>query len=144
MSQPRNVLTEVIEQLQLAIVSWTNQTTLTSGLILANFEEMVKVLYTYLSEAPKDAVEHLLQSKGLTQWVWHGRGFTSPEKVALESHFPKSINIYPYLYRLPNELFKVKNFLLSFGVKPQFTVDDLLDMLWIRQSMMTKHKNLKK
>ena len=136
MSQTRNVLTEVIGQLQLAIFSWTNLTTPTSGLILANFEEMVKVLYTYLCEAPKDAVEHLLQSKGLTQWVWHGRGFASPEKVALESHFPKSINICPYLYRLPNELFKIKNFLLSLGVKPQFTVDDLLDMLW---SIKAKH-----
>ena len=136
MFQPRNVLTEVIEQLQLAIVSWTNQTTPPSGLILANFEEMVKVLYTYLSEAPKDTVKHLLQSKGLTQWVWHGRGFTSPEKVALESPSPNSINIYPHLYRLPNELFKVKNFLLSLGVKPQFTVDDFLDMLW---SIKEKH-----
>ena len=136
MSQTRDVLKEVIEQLQLAIVSWTNQTTSTSGLILANFEEMMKVLYTYLCEKPKDAVEQSLQSSGLTKWVWHGRGFTSPEKVALESPFPKSINIYPYLYRLPNELFKVKTFLLSLGVKPQFTVDDLLDMLW---SIKAKH-----
>ncbi len=129
MSETHNVFKEVIEQLHLAVVSWTNRTT-TTPLILAKFEEMVKGIYMYLQQAPKDTVNHLLQSKGLTQWVWHGSGFTSPEKVALESPFPKSINLHPYLFRLPNELFKVTEFLLSHGVKPQFTVDDLLDMLW--------------
>ena len=140
MSKTHNVFKEVIEQLHLAVVSWTNRTT-TTPLILAKFEEMVKGIYTYLQQAPKETVKHLLQSKGLTQWVWHGSGFTSPEKIALESHFPKSINLHPYLFRLPNELFKVKEFLVSHGVKPQFTVDDLLDMLW---HMKTKHDNEKR
>ena len=127
---------DVIEQLHLAVVSWTNQTS--TPLISPKFEEMVKGIYVYLSRVPKDTVQHLLQSKGLTQWIWQGSGFTSPEKVALESHFPKSINIHPYLFRLPNELFKVKEFLLSHGVKPQFTVDDLLDML---RNIKAKHDN---
>ncbi len=139
MSHAQNVFKEVIEQLHLAVVSWTNRTT-TTPLVLAKCEEMVKGIYMYLQQAPKDTVsmKHSLQSKGLTQWVWHGSGFTSPEKVALESHFPKSINLHPYLFRLPNELFKVKEFLVSHGVKPQFTVDDLLDMLW---SIKAKHDN---
>ena len=137
MSKTHNVFKEVIEQLHLAVVSWRNRTT-TTPLILAKFEEMVKGIYMYLEQAPKDTLNHLLQSKGLTQWVWHGSGFTSPEKVALESHFPKSINLHPYLFRLPNELFKVTEFLLSHGVKPQFTVDDLLDMLW---NIKEKHDN---
>ena len=130
---------EVIEQLHLTVITWANQTT--TPLILAKFEEMVKGIYVYLSRVPKDTVQHLLQSKGLTQWIWQGSGFTSPEKVALESHFPKSINIHPYLFRLPNELFKVKEFLLSHGVKPQFTVDDLLDML---RNIKAKHDNEKR
>ena len=129
MSHVRNVLKEVIDQLHLAVTFWTNQTA-TPSLILGKFEEMIKAIYMYLKQAPRDTVRHLLTSKRLTEWVWHGNGFTSPEKIALESHFPKSINLHPYLFRLPNELFKVKEFLLSFGIKPQFTVDDLLDMLW--------------
>ena len=129
MSHVRNVLKEVIDQLHLAVTFWTNQTA-TPSLILGKFEEMIKAIYMYLKQAPRDTVRHLLTSKRLTEWVWHGNGFTSPEKIALESHFPRSINLYPYLFRLPNELFKVKEFLLSFGIKPQFTVDDLLDMLW--------------
>ena len=129
MSHVCNVLKEVIDQLHLAVTSWTNQTA-TPSLILGKFEEMIKAIYMYLKQAPRDTVQHLLTSKRLTEWVWHGNGFTSPEKIALESHFPKSINLHPYLFRLPNELFKVKEFLLSFGIKPQFTVDDLLDMLW--------------
>ena len=139
MSHTHNVFKEVVEQLHLAVLSWTNQTT--TPLILAKFEEMVMSMYLYLSRTPKDTVQHLLQSKGLTQWVWQGSGFTSPEKVALESHFPKSINIHPYLFRLPNELFKVKEFLLSHGVKPQFTVDDLLDML---RNIKAKHDDEKR
>ena len=135
MSHAQNVFKEVIEQLHLTVLSWTNQTT-TTPLILAKCEEMVKSIYMYFQQAPKDTVKHLLQSKDLTQWVWHGCGFSSPEKVALESHFPKSINLHPYLFRLPNELFKVKEFLVSHGVKTQFTVDDLLDMLW---SIKAKH-----
>ena len=129
MSDLHNVLKEVIDQLHLAVVFWTNQTA-TPSLILGKFEEMIKAIYMYLKQAPRETVRHLLTSKRLTEWVWHGNGFTSPEKVALESHFPKSINLHPYLFRLPNELFKVKEFLFSFGVKPQFTDDDLLDILW--------------
>ena len=164
MSQTHNIFKEVIEQLHLATISWTNRATTTpsilsefeemfegiymylqpapivttTSLTLAKFEEMVKRIYMYLQQAPKETVKHLLQSKGLTHWVWHGSGFTSPEKVALETHFPKSINLHPYLFRLPNELFKVREFLVSHGVKPQFTVDDLLDMLW---SIKAKHDN---
>ncbi len=138
MSETHCVLKEVIEQLRLAVVFWENHTT--TPLILAKFEEMVNGIYMYLQQAPKETVKHLLQSKGLTHWVWHGSGFTSPEKVALESHFPKSINLHPYLFRLPNQLFEVKEFLLSHGVKPKFTVDDLLDMLW---SIKAKHDNEK-
>ena len=137
MSHSCNVLKEVIDQLYLAVDSWTKQPT-TPSLIHGKFEEMIKVIYIYLNQAPRETVQHLLESKCLTEWVWHGDGFTSPEKVALESHFPKSINLHPYLFRLPNELFKVKEFLLSFGVKQQFTVDDLLDMLW---GVKAKHDN---
>ncbi|XP_028392515.1 sacsin-like [Dendronephthya gigantea] len=137
MSADQIQLHEVAKQLHLAIVSWTNQIT-TTPLSLAKFEEMVKAIYIYLSTAPRNSVLHLLQSKGLTQWVWHGNGFTSPEKVALESPFPSSINLHPYLFRLPNDLFKVKNFLVSLGVKPQFLVDDLLVMLSI---IKEKHDN---
>ena len=137
MSPPRDVFKEAIDQLHLAVVFWTNETTTPSrSFILGKFEEMIKAIYMYLEQAHRDTLQHLLTSKRLTEWVWHGNGFTSPEKVALESHFPKSINLHPYLFRLPNELFKVKEFLLSFGVKPQFTIDDLLDMLW---GMKTKH-----
>ena len=136
MSHPPNVCNEVIDQLHLAVGSWTSQTT--TPLMLATFEEMVKAIYIYLQDVPSYTVKLLLESKCLTEWVWHGDGFTSPEKVALESHFPKSINLHPYLFRLPNELFKVKEFLLSFGVKSEFTVDDLLDMLW---GIKAKHDN---
>ena len=128
MSRPPNVCNEVIDQLHIAVGSWASQTT--TPLRLATFEEMVKAIYMYLQDVPSDTVKLLIESKCLTEWIWHGDGFTSPEKVALESHFPKSINLHPYLFRLPNELFKVKEFLLFFGVKSQFTVDDLLDMLW--------------
>ena len=136
MLNTRNIFKEVVAQLHLAVVSWTNQQTTT--LIVGKFEEMIKVIYLFLQKAPKDTVVHLLQSQYLTDWIWHGSGFASPEKIALESRFPKSINVYPYLFRLPNELFKVKEFLLSHGVKQQFEVDDLLDMLF---RIKEKHDN---
>jgi sacsin len=139
MSHTNNVFEEVIEQLHLAVVSWTNQTT--TPLTLAKFEEMIKGIYKHLYYAPNGFVRKMLQSKGLTQWIWQGSGFTSPEKVALESPFPKTINIHPYLFRLPNELFKVKEFLLSHGVKKQFTVDNLLDML---RNIKAKHDDEKR
>ena len=140
MSKTSYVFKAVIEQLHLAVVLWRKKPTATP-LVLAKFEDMVKCIYMYLQQATKDAVKQLLQHKSLTQWVWHGSGFTSPEKVALVSHFPPSINLHPYLFRLPNELFKVKEFLLYHGVKPQFTVDDLLDMLW---NIKAKHDDEKR
>ncbi|XP_028392627.1 sacsin-like, partial [Dendronephthya gigantea] len=134
MSEEKNAFQEVIEQLNLAVASWKRTTQLSVG----KFEEMIKSIYMYLARAPKHAMQQLLQSKGLTRWVWHGKGFTSPEKVALESPFPRSINLNPNFYRLPNELFKAKDFLLSLGVKPQFNVDDLLVML---SNIKEKHDN---
>ena len=128
MSWTQNLYKEAVDQLYFAVASWRNETT--SPLILGKFEEMVKSVYMHLHKAPIGTVNLLLQSKRLTEWIWHGNGFTSPKNVALESHFPNTINLYPYLFRLPNELFKVKEFLLCHGVKPQFDVDDLLGMLW--------------
>ena len=136
MSLENTALNEIFKQLKLAVVSWIDKKT--TPLILAKFEEMIKSIYMYLQSTPKEDINHLLKSTGLTDWIWHGSGFTSPKNVALESHFQKSINIHPYLFRLPNELFKVKDFLLSHGVKQQFEVDDLLDMLF---RIKEKHDN---
>ena len=128
MSLQHTALNEVFKQLQLAAVSWKDKNT--TPLTLAKFEEMIKNIYIYLKKIPKEHMNHLLQTTGLTDWIWYGNGFTSPENVALESHFPKSINLQPYLFCLPIQLFEVKEFLLGHSVKLQFNVDDLLNMLW--------------
>ena len=120
----------IVEQLSLAVVSWKNKTTRPSKMTLARFEVMIKAIYQNLSQARAPNVQQLLQANSLTEWLWHGSGFTSPNKVALQSPFPKSVNLHPYLFLLPSELHVVKPFLLSLGVKQMFKVDDLLDMLW--------------
>ena len=98
-------------------------------MMLAGFEEMIKAIYQCLSQVRASTLQQLLQANSLTEWLWHGSGFTSPNKVAVQSPFPKSINFHPYLFLLPSELHVVKAFLLSLGVKQVFKVDDLLNML---------------
>lgn len=131
---------KVVEQLQFAIVSWNSQQHQPSGMPLAKFQNLLKNIYYAFSQRPANDVQQFVREARLSEWIWHGDGFTSPNKVALLARFPKSINLHPHLFLLPKEFHSLKEFLFAFGVKKEFTDDDLLSVLG---SIKAKHDNAK-
>ena len=137
----RNVkFSKVVEQLQLAIVSWNSQQHQPTGMPLAKFQDLLKKIYYAFSQKPANDVRQFVREARLSEWVWHSNGFTSPDKVALLSRFPKSINLHPHLFLLPEDFHCLKEFLFAFGVKKEFTDNDLLSVL---RSIKAKHDNAK-
>ncbi|XP_046843110.1 sacsin-like [Xenia sp. Carnegie-2017] len=124
----------IFQQLKIAVHSWFNEET--TPVEVANFQEMIKNIYLVISKLSTDMVAKFLKNHSLVQWVWHGNGFTAPENVAFESPFPKNIDLHPYLFCLPRDLFVVKDFLVSHGAKLSFDVKDLLN--WM-QNIKKRH-----
>ena len=50
----------------------------------AQFIEMVKQIYVYLSKQPSEDVSEAIDQHSLVNWIWHGAGFCSPKQIALE------------------------------------------------------------
>ncbi|XP_064624188.1 sacsin-like [Lineus longissimus] len=85
---------------------------------------MVQAVYELLKEfEPWVSVEKMLE-QNLTDWVWHGDGFTSVESVAISQQFNE--NLTPYAYTLPRELLRFHGWLLKMGVKPECNPVEIL------------------
>jgi sacsin len=89
------------------------------------FMEMSRSIYTELSKHDAGKVLELIKSRGslLTEWVWHGDGFTSPGRIAIA---PPFMDLRPYVYALPSEMSAFSEFFSTFGVIPNC---DLLRVL---------------
>lgn len=129
-------LAQVVKQLRLAITSWDQQLSEPSGMELIRFQDSLKQIYSGLSKKKHHILERVLEEARLTNWVWHGNGFSSPDKVALSAHFPSNISLHPHLFLLPKEFRGLEQFFMSFGVKKEFTDDDLLCVL---ENIKAKH-----
>lgn len=121
---------QVVEQLRMAIVCWNRQSSEPSGMDLIKFQDSIKKIYLEFSKKKSHVVTQFLEKAHLNDWVWHGNGFAPPHKVAFLARFPSNISLHPYLFLLPKEFQALKDFLLPFGVKEEFTDDDLLSVLW--------------
>lgn len=62
----------------------------------------------------------------LTDWVWHGDGFVSPNRILIER---ANTNLSPYVYSLPAEMIDYISMFTSAGAWPECTVQVLLEVL---------------
>ena len=92
------------------------------------FMEMSRSIYTELARQDCAAVAGLLNRHDiLTDWIWHGDGFTRPGRMVVSAPFT---DLRPYVYSLPTEMAIFAEFFTAFGV--QATCDVLQVLSTIR------------
>lgn len=93
---------------------------------MSHFQAMLKHVY---EEASRNANFSQLIEQGASSlaWIWHGKGFTSPSKIAFASGC--KIDLKPYLYIVPEDFRSLSPFFQRCGVRGTFNDSDLLHVL---------------
>ncbi|XP_022102271.1 sacsin-like [Acanthaster planci] len=100
--------------------------------------DSVSVIYQFLGEASDPTVAEIFEThlNRSHPWVWHGSGFTTPDKIALSTG-SLSISLIPYLHIVPEDMQKYSIFLSKGGVQQTFSVTELCSVLL---SVQAKHQ----
>ncbi|XP_035677243.1 sacsin-like [Branchiostoma floridae] len=107
--------TKVAQHLQSVIQAYMSSTP-TRGLGML---DMAIQIYQYFADrqVTRERLEKKFSRFGLTDWVWNGSAFTSPERVAVSSDI--TFDLSPYLFVLPSPLTsngRLREFFLQMGV----------------------------
>ena len=117
---------KVIQHLKTAVNVWEERKRSNS-----QYSEMLQKIYQHLSEMPsQEIVSEAIQQNDLVNWIWHGSGFCSPTKMALEKDLP--FEFRPPLFLLPNTLNDggtLTSFFKTHGVREQFSKEDIILVL---------------
>ncbi|MEG7522273.1 MAG: hypothetical protein M3H12_04125, partial [Chromatiales bacterium] len=84
----------VVRQFKLVVAPYSFDAT-------ADYTAIVRNTYTFLSKQSMDDVQKALEGAELSEWVWHGEGFTAVERALLQS---PPLPLTPYVYTLPKVL----------------------------------------
>ena len=97
---------------------------------------MVNEIYYFLNNSDLDISDHLFDEAGVSKWAWNGYGFSSPCKMLSDE---TTIDLTPYIVRLPSEMVKFRHLFSSFGMKTECNQDLLLQVL---SMIKNKYDNL--
>ena len=112
-------LDAVVRQFTLLVASYSYDST-------ADYTFVVRNTYDALSTHPLGAVHKALEAAELREWVWHGEGFTTVERVLLQ---PPPMTLKPYVYALTPGLQRFRKLLSGCGVRHQCSSDVLVNVL---------------
>ncbi|XP_074631582.1 sacsin-like [Acropora palmata] len=99
------------------------------------FENMLRDIYQELSVNMEATTRLITEDSSFPAWIWHGSGFTSPNKAAFSRSF--SFSLKPYRYLIPNAFHNFWPFFTRSGVRA--TVDDA-DLLDVLERIKEKHE----
>ena len=89
----------------------------------------VHEMYGFLSKASDQHLNHLFPTIITSvPWVWHGAGFTTPDKMALTAG-TLQINLKPYLFIVPDTIKQHDGFLARMAVQRTFQENCLMVVL---------------
>ncbi|XP_015762333.1 PREDICTED: sacsin-like [Acropora digitifera] len=91
------------------------------------FEKMLRDIYQELSVNMEATTKLITDDLSFPAWIWHGNGFTSPNKAAFSQSGSFSLN--PYRYLIPNDFNNFRPLFTRSGVRATFDDADLLDVL---------------
>ena len=91
------------------------------------FENMLRDIYQELSVNMEATTRLITEDSSFPAWIWHGNGFTSPNKAAFSCS--SSLNLSPYRYLIPTDFHNFRPFFTRSGVRATFDDADLLDVL---------------
>ena len=112
-------LADIVRQFTLLVASYSYDAT-------ADYTVVVRSTYDALSAHPLSAVRDALEAAELREWVWHGEGFTTVERVLLQ---PPPLTLKPYVYALTPGLQRFHTLLSGCGVRRQCSSDVLVSVL---------------
>ncbi|XP_033645532.1 LOW QUALITY PROTEIN: sacsin-like [Asterias rubens] len=97
----------------------------------------VHEIYGFLSRASDQHLNHLFPTIITSEpWVWHGAGFTTPDKMAITVGTLR-IDLKPYLFTVPDSIKPHDNLLTRLGVRQTFQESALSVVL---SHIQMKHK----
>ena len=79
----------------------------------AKFMNLVDRVYKEVVTHTVVEMKQALQSESLTDWIWHGEGFTSSQNMTFRVPF---MDLRPFVYSIPREMEKYGEFFREFGV----------------------------
>ncbi|XP_067026078.1 sacsin-like [Acropora muricata] len=91
------------------------------------FENMLRDIYQELSVNMEATIRLITEDSSFPAWIWHGNGFTSPNKAAFSCS--SSLKLSPYRYLIPTDFHNFRPFFTRSGVCATFDDADLLDVL---------------
>ena len=92
------------------------------------FVVILKEVYSYLKTKDVQSVLNHTRLTGLTEWIWNGFGFSSPNHVVANST-EEGLDLKPYVYGVPREMIAFKDMLLRCGALVEYTDEILMKVL---------------
>ncbi|XP_078348598.1 sacsin-like [Oculina patagonica] len=96
---------------------------------------MVDEIYSFLNHAKYAAVAQAFASIEVTDWIWNGDGFSSPNHVLSSKPL---IDLTPYICSLPSEMMKHSDLFHHFGMREESDPAVLVQVLGM---IKEKHDN---
>ena len=117
--QTKPAVVDVVEHLINVVTYYTKEEKL-------YYVEMVKDIYMSFSDTDCVALNRVLDSAGVAEWIWNGDGFSSPRKV-LPSE--PTIDLSPYILPLPSEMMTFSTMFHRCGMRTESDPVLLLQVL---------------
>ena len=83
-------------------------------------------IYSFIADERNDTVKRAFEGAEISDWVWNGDGFSSPDHVL---SCKPSIDLTPYIRPLPSEMKNHCRLFFSFGMKNESDPSVLLQVL---------------
>ncbi|XP_015767806.1 PREDICTED: sacsin-like [Acropora digitifera] len=91
-----------------------------------HYMAMMNEIYYFLNKSDFEILDDLFDEAGVSKWAWNGYGFSPPCKMLSDE---TTIDLTPYIVRLPSEMIKFRHLFSSFGMKTECNQDLLLEVL---------------
>ena len=128
-------LEHVITQLSNAVQMWCTDPHMK---FTSQFQDLLQAIYQHLAGVSEDTLSRALTQADLKNWIWHGTGFASLAKVAIERFV---MDLHPHLFYLPDHLHQdeaLREFFISNGLRRKFSKQDIVSVL---SSVKEKHES---
>ena len=92
---------------------------------------IVDLIYKYLQTSNKQYPQQLHGLKSFPEWIWIRRHniFVSPDVVAMHQNSSFRHNLEPYVYILPDDLFRYSDLFSAFGMEHTVTQSQIVTVL---------------
>ncbi len=92
----------------------------------AKYMDLADNVYTELCKYETNEILEAFHSQSVTDWIWHGEGFTTPDNIVFTNPF---MDLRPLVFSIPREMERYNVFFELCGVKHECHLPDVLCMI---------------